>query len=152
MRWRGWLSGLWAGMLLAVAFIAAPALFQLLERASAGRVAGRIFMIEAYVSLGFAVVLFVLERSLARADAERGRGSVLSANLLLVLGALMCTVGGYFALQPMMAAARADPGSVPFTFGQLHAMSSALYGLKAVLVLTLAWRTAALPLSPPPAS
>ena len=58
--------------------------------------------------------------------------------MLLVLGALFCTIVGYFALQPMMAPARAGQG--PLSFGALHGMSSALFALKAVLVGTLAWR------------
>lgn len=140
LRLRGWLSGLWAGALLAIALIAAPALFMSLERPLAGQVAGRIFMVEAYASLGLAVLLFLVERGIARQDAAEGKGSMVSGNLLLVLGALMCTVAGYFALQPMMAAARA--GSGRFTFAQLHAASTLLYALKAMLVVALAWRAA----------
>jgi hypothetical protein len=65
---------------------------------------------------------------------------VLSADMLLVLGALFCTVFGYFALQPMMAPARAGEG--PLSFAALHGISSALFVLKAVLVAVLAWRLA----------
>jgi len=79
-------------------------------------------------------------RQQARTAAEAGRGSVLNANMLLVLGALFCTVAGYFALQPMMAAARAGQGSL--SFGALHGISAGLFGLKALLVAVLAWRLA----------
>jgi hypothetical protein len=41
----------------------------------------------------------------------------------------------------MMAGARAGAG--PLTFGQLHAVSATFYGVKALLVLALAWRAAA---------
>ena len=61
-------------------------------------------------------------------------------NLLLVLGALFCTVLGYFALQPMMEAARAGQGRLGF--GALHGISSALFALKGVLLLVLVWRGA----------
>lgn len=132
------LPGLWAGMMLTVGLLAAPSLFATLPAPEAGRAAGRIFAQEAYASLGFAVLLFFIERRQARLAAGAGQGSVLSTNLLLVLGTLFCTVAGYFALQPMMAAARAGQGA--WSFATLHAVSAALFGLKGLLVLTLAWR------------
>ena len=60
--------------------------------------------------------------------------------MLLVLGALFCTVLGWFAVQPMMAAARAGQGS--FSFAALHGVSTVLYGVKTLLVAVLAWRLA----------
>ncbi|WP_341893376.1 DUF4149 domain-containing protein [Variovorax sp. YR752] len=132
-------AGLWAGVLLAIALIGAPAGFAVLaERADAGRVAGHMFVREAYLSLGLAVVLFILERGRARRAADEGQGSALSTELLLLAGVLFCTVAGYFALQPMMAAARAGQGTL--SFGALHAISTVFYGLKTSLVLVLAWR------------
>jgi hypothetical protein len=132
-------AGLWAGVLLAIALIGAPAGFAVLaERADAGRVAGQMFVREAYLSLALAVVLFILERGRARRAAEAGDGSVLNAEMLLLAGVLFCTVAGYFALQPMMAAARAGQGAL--SFGALHAISTVFYGLKTLLVLVLAWR------------
>lgn len=145
-RLAGWLSGLWAGALLGVAFIGAPAGFAMAPRDLAGRIAGRMFSMEAYLSLALAVLLFLLLRRLARRAAEAGTGSVLSADMLLVLGTLFCTVAGYFALQPMMAAARSGQGGA-LSFGALHGLSTAFYGLKALLVAVLAWR-----LSRPPTS
>jgi len=137
-RIGAFLAGLWAGLLLCIAFIATPAPFVVLAKADAGRVVGRIFAHEAYLSLALAVVLFLIVRRLARADAEAGKGSVLSTNVLLVLGTVFCTVAGYFALQPMLDAARAGQGA--FSFGALHGASMAFFALKALLVLTLAWR------------
>ena len=98
------------------------------------------FAQEAYLALALAVLLFLLLRRRARAASAAGTGSVLSADMLLVLGALFCTVAGYFALQPMMAAARAGQGT--WSFGSLHGASAALYGIKALLVTVLAWRLA----------
>jgi len=140
------LAGAWAGVLLCIGAIATPAGFALLEPAMAGRVAGRMFAQEAYLSLVLAVVLFAIERRHARQAAEAGQGSVLSTNLLLVFGTLFCTVAGYFAIQPMMAAARAGQGA--WSFGALHAASAMFFGLKGVLVLALAWRL----VSPRPSS
>jgi len=137
---RRLLPGLWAGVLLCIAAIAAPAVFAQLERADAGRVVGRIFVQEAWLSLALGALLLVIERARAQRAAEAGTGSILSTEMLLVLGAVFCTVAGYFALQPMMPAARAGQG--PLSFGQLHALSSAFYAVKVLLLLALAWRAA----------
>jgi len=134
------LAGLWAGILVCIGAIAAPAAFATLASADAGRVVQRIFMQEAYLSLGVAVVLFVIERQRSRHAAEVGAGSVFNTNLILLLGSLFCTVAGYFAVQPMMAAARSGQGSASFM--TLHAVSGGLFALKGLLVLALAWRFA----------
>jgi hypothetical protein len=132
-RWRALLAGLWAGLLLAVAAVATPAPFATLPRADAGRVVARVLATEAILSLAVAGVLLLLERGLVR---RVGRG--VSTEMLLVLGALFCTVVGYYGLQPMIAAARTGQGA--WSFAALHTASTVLFGLKGVLVLTLAWR------------
>jgi hypothetical protein len=134
-------AGLWAGLILGIAAIGAPASFANAARDVAGRVAGQMFAQEAYVSLVAAVALLVLVRRQARDDAQAGRGSALSANVLLVLGALFCTVFGYFAMQPMMASARAGQGLL--SFGVLHGVSAVFFLLKGLLVAVLAWRLSA---------
>lgn len=135
------LAAAWMGLVLTLAVVAAPAAFAVLDRPVAGLLAGRMFAIEAQVGLGLALVLFLIERRLASAAAAQGRGSVLSAPVLLVLGALFCTVLGYFALQPMMAQARAGQPT-PLGFGALHGVSSAFFGLKGLLLAALVWRRA----------
>ncbi|WP_280150486.1 DUF4149 domain-containing protein [Piscinibacter sp. XHJ-5] len=139
-RCAAWLAGLWAGLLWAIALVGAPAAFAVATSEMAGRIAGRMFAQEAYLALALSMVLALLLRSRARAAAAAGTGSVLSADMLLALGALLCTVAGYFALQPMFAAARAGQGS--WSFATLHGVSMSLYGLKALLVSVLAWRLA----------
>lgn len=139
-RIRTVLAAAWMGLVLSLAAVVAPVLFAGLERAEAGRLAGNLFRIEAHVALGLAAALFLIERRLASDRAKAGEGSLLSVNLLLVLGALFCTVLGYFALQPMMEAARAGQGRLGF--GALHGISSALFALKGVLLLVLVWRGA----------
>jgi hypothetical protein len=69
-----------------------------------------------------------------------GDGSVLSTEILLLLGTVFCTVAGYFALQPLMAAARAGQGAL--SFGQLHIISVGFFGAKLLCILALAWRAA----------
>ena len=137
-RLRRLLPALWAGVLLCLAAIAAPAAFALLERADAGRLVGRLFAQDAWLSLVLGVLLLAIERGRARQAAAAGQGSVFSTEMVLLLGTVFCTVAGYFALQPMMAAARAGQGSL--SFGQLHALSSGFFALKGLLVLALAWR------------
>ena len=139
-RWRVLLAGVWAGWLLCVALLATPAPFAVLAQADAGRVAGRMLAQEAYTALALGVVMLVLERLQARRLAAGGMGSQLSTGMALALGTLFCTVAGYFALQPMMAAARAGQG--PLSFGQLHAVSAVFFVMKAALVVALAWRAA----------
>jgi len=128
------LAALWAGILVGTGGMAAPSLFSALDRSLAGLAAGRIFALEAHVSLALAMVLFFVERQRARQPGQ----SVMSAELLLVLGALFATVAGHFALSPLIVAAKAGQGNL--SFGTLHAMSSGLFVLKGLMVLALAWR------------
>jgi hypothetical protein len=137
-RWQAVLAGLWAGLLLAIALIATPALFATLLPAEAGRVAGRIFLQEAYLSLVLALLLVFIERRLGM-RATPG-SPAFTANIGLLFGTIFCTVAGYFAVQPLMAAARVGQG--PLSFMALHGISMAFFTLKGLLVLALAWRLA----------
>jgi hypothetical protein len=123
-------------LLLTVALVATPAPFALLAQADAGRVVARVLAQEAYASLAFGVVLLGLERVRAKRRSDAGIGSQFSLEMALAAGALFCTVAGYFGLQSMMAAAKAGQGLL--SFGQLHALSAAFYGVKALLVVVLA--------------
>lgn len=134
------IAGLWAGILLCIGAIATPAAFATLGSPDAGRFVGRIFQQEAYLSIALALVLFVIARQRSRDAAAAGTGSVMSADIVMLFGTLFCTVAGYFAVQPMMEAARAGQGSL--SFGALHAISSSFFLLKGLLVLVLAWRFA----------
>ena len=126
------LPALWAGVLLAIATLAAPAAFATLPAAEAGRVVGWIFWREAWLSLGLAALLMLLRVGSGR----EGR----SADLALLLATAAFTGLGYFALQPLMTAARAGQG--PLSFGQLHSVSLLCFGLKLLCLLALAWRAA----------
>jgi hypothetical protein len=143
-RLQSWLAGLWAGIIVGVGAISAPSLFAVLEKAQAGQGAGRIFSIEAKVSLGFAMVLFMIERRRVRDLAEaHGKGTVgMTGQLLLILGALFLTVFGQFALHPMIEAAKQGQPA-PLSFGALHGISAIMFWLTGVLVMALAWRLTA---------
>lgn len=149
-RLRRLLPALWLGVLLGVALIATPAPFATLDRPMAGKVVARILAQEAWLSLALGVLMLVWERLRARRAVAAGIGSQFSTEMLLCLGVLGCTVGGYFGLQPSMAAARLGQG--PFSFGQLHAASSVLFALKLVFLALLAWRGAAPAMPGAPAS
>jgi Domain of unknown function (DUF4149) len=133
-------AGLWAGLILGIGLIAAPAAFAILQRSLAGAVAGRMFTHEAYAGLAFSAFLLWAVRRVARDDAAAGQSSQFSLSFVLVLIAFFCTVFGHFGVQPMMAAARAGEGVL--SFGALHGISTALFGLKGLVLVVLAWRLA----------
>jgi len=139
-RFQAWLTGLWAGALLAIGAIAAPSLFAVLDKVEAGKGAGQIFSVEAKVSLAFAVLLFLSERRRVRDLVDAGgAASAMSVNLLVTLGVLFLTVFGEFALHPMIEAAKAGQPTA-LSFGALHGVSASLYWVKTVLVTWMAWR------------
>ncbi|HEY8880874.1 MAG TPA: DUF4149 domain-containing protein [Roseateles sp.] len=137
-RLQALLAALWGGFLLCIAFVATPSAFAVLERAQAGAFVARVFSIEAQVSLALGLVLLLIERRIARDAVEAGGASnQFSARLLLPVVALFCTIAGYYGLQPMMADAKAGHGVA--SFAALHGASLALFGLKGLAVLALAW-------------
>ena len=139
-RFAGWLAGLWAGTMAAIGFVAAPTLFAMLPRADAGRVAGRLFEIDAYVGLAAGALLLMV--AARKADDPRPAGSSrFTVELMLVLVALFCIVAGHFAVQPMIEAARRGEGTT--SFAVLHVVASAFFVLKFAAVAILAWRLTA---------
>jgi hypothetical protein len=154
-RWSAWLAGLWAGLLATIALVAAPSAFAVLARPEAGRLVARLFAIEARASVAAGVVLLLLDRVRTR----RAGTSPIHRVSLALLAAILCTVAGYFAIEPMMAQARAGQGR--WSFGALHAASTVFYGLRTLAVALAAWWLAAEPpgrgpvpsaLRPPPTS
>jgi hypothetical protein len=133
-RLRGLLAALWGGQLLCLALLAAPSAFAVLERSQAGLLVGRVFAQDAYASLVLALLLMLVERRIAREE----QGQIFSAAMLLPAAALFCTLAGYFALQPMLDAARAGQGALSFM--TLHLLSMVFFILKTLFVLALAWR------------
>ena len=130
------LAAAWLGALLAVALIAAPSAFAVLDRPAAGRLVGRLFALEAPISLVLALAVVLLERWRLRLESAPVRPT---AAMLMALVGLFCTVAGYYALQPMMEAARLGQGAL--SFGVLHGLSMGFFGLKLLAVAVLAWRS-----------
>ena len=131
------LAGGWAGLMAGIGFVAAPALFALLPRGDAGRVAARLFLTDAYIGLALGVVLLLVGRSLGR-DASAQGGSRFGAEVALPLAALFCTVAGHFGLQTMLDAARAGEGRA--SFAVLHGVAATFFIVKLGVVAALAWR------------
>jgi hypothetical protein len=137
-RWCVLLAAGWLGLLVCVATIATPSAFAALPASEAGRVVARVLAREAGASLLFGAVLALLLRAVARGRAQGPDARQFTLELALSLGALFCTVAGYYGLQPLMAQARAGQGRL--SFDQLHALSLVLFGTKLALVAALAWR------------
>jgi hypothetical protein len=135
-RAAAWLAGVWCGLIAAVGLVAAPLLFATLPRGEAGRVASRLFAVDAALGLGSGVVLLVLALNDAKRNVAAG-GSRFSAEMVLVLAALFCIVAGHYAIEPMLAAAGRGEGP---SFAVLHGVASAFFVLKFVAVAELAWR------------
>jgi hypothetical protein len=136
-RAAAWLAAVWAGVAAGLGLVAAPVLFAALSRSDAGRIAGRLFAVDATIGVCIGALLLLLTVQLARADAEHG-ASRFSAEMMLVLGALFCIVAGFYALQPMMgAASRGEPGP---SFALLHGVASAFFVAKLAILAALAWR------------
>ena len=133
-----WLAGAWAGLVAGVGFVAAPALFAMLPRAGAGRVAAHLFKVDATIGICVGAILLVLCLQLARVDSANRVSSRLSTEMLLVLGALFAIVAGYYAIQPMIESARRGEGGP--SFAVLHGVASAFFLVKFLAVAVLAWR------------
>ncbi|MCE9661564.1 MAG: DUF4149 domain-containing protein [Burkholderiales bacterium] len=142
-RAGAWIAGAWTGLMLGIGGVAAPALFSLLPRADAGRVAARLFSLEATIGVCAGAFLVLVGLQLGRDRAEGTQGSRFGLELILALAAVACIVAGYYALQPMLEAARAGQGSL--SFAALHGISSVFFALRLALVAILAWRLSALP-------
>ena len=146
------LIALWVGSLWTVGCLVAPTLFlSLSDTILAGTIAGKIFRVEAWLSVGMAVVIAILIKRTETKRIETNRtetqASPKSASLHLVGAMLACTLIGYFGLQPFMAALRlAAPGGVltgsaRTHFGILHGIASAIYFIESGLGLLLLYRS-----------
>lgn len=139
------IATVWVGSLWTIGYLVAPTLFATLQDSTlAGSIAGRLFRIEAWLALACAALLLGLIRS-GRALPDRRQQRLLT---LVVLAMLLCTLIGYFALNPFMAQLReaaAAAGGVwepdaRARFGMLHGVSSMFYLLQSLLGIVLIWR------------
>jgi hypothetical protein len=130
------IATLWVGSLWTIGYIVAPTLFASLPDATlAGSMAGKLFRVEAWLSVASAVTLAVLVRVDVRWNPQVRRHV-----FWLVGGMLGCTLFGYFGIQPFMSALRETAGSAGVMesaartrFGVLHGVASAFYLVQSIL-------------------
>lgn len=134
---------LWVGSLWTIGYVVAPTLFTTLaDRALAGAIAGKLFRIEAWLTVACAIALIALVKwSPDERDTKAGKHLV-----WLALGMLGCALVGYFGLQPFMAELREaavngvmDP-ETRSRFGLLHGVASAFYLIQSLLGGLLVWK------------
>jgi len=137
------LSGLWLGVLLCLALVATPSAFAVLSTADAGRFASRVLNLEGRLSLVMAAIILWLERQRQRRwvdDEDEPPKRLWTPVLVGALLAVLFNVLAQEVVQPILAQVRQDPASSRLSFGQLHAISVILYGLKILAVAALAWQ------------
>lgn len=138
---------LWVGGMWMLGYVVVPMLFKLLpDRMLAGRVAGELFTLLAFIGMTSALYLLLYQlRQLGRAALRDASFRIAAAMLLLVLF-------GQFVLQPILADLKlqATPLDVmvsPFAtqFRNWHAVSGIVYLLQSLLgiALVIYWHAAA---------
>lgn len=122
----------WVGSMWTVGYIVAPVLFKMLDRQTAGNVAGQLFTIVSYIGLLAGVLLLVGLLYQHGFSAGNWRIWALLVMLLLV-------IVGHFGLQPMMAELKLAglEGENAGKFGMLHGISSVLFLINSLLGLVL---------------
>ena len=122
---------LWVGGLWSVGYMVAPALFATLEdRALAGTLAGLMFEIIAWIGMGCAPVLLVINQ--LRYPRQR-----LNWRMLVLVSMLLLVMLGQFVLAPLMADLRATGQADADAFARLHGIAALAYLLTSVLGLVL---------------
>ena len=139
-RTRLLIATFWVGSLWTIGYLVAPTLFATLaDRSLAGTIAGSLFRIEAWVSVVCGLTLLtILWCTAPEAGANR------LTLLRLVLSMLVCTLIGYFGLQPFMASIRETSAAAggmssdaKMQFGALHGAASAIFLLQSLLGVAL---------------
>jgi hypothetical protein len=127
----------WVGSLWAIGYVVAPTLFATLaDRVLAGTIAGSLFRVEAWLSLVCGVILTLL---VTRVSVTEQAPATRKRILQLIAAMMLCTLVGYFGLQPFMAAIRESSaaaggmsGDAKLHFGILHGAASAIYLLQSL--------------------
>lgn len=129
-RARLLITTLWVGSLWAIGYLAAPTLFAtLFDRVLAGTVAGSLFRSEAWLSLVCGVILLILQSRRNRAVTKQ------RAVMPLIAAMMLCTLVGYFGLQPFMAQLREAAGPAGVMAGAAHQQFAILHGVSMVIYL-----------------
>jgi len=125
----------WVGSMWFAGYVVAPVLFNMLDRVTAGNVAGQIFTISSYIGLLAGSLLLVS----AVFNTSTGNRFGMRFRVLIVM--LLIIVIGQFVLQPMMFELKQtglEKGSQSaIEFGRLHGVSSILFLINSLLGLVL---------------
>ena len=125
---RRLLVALWAGLLLSIGAVVAPALFAVLaDRHLAGAIAGHLFLIVTVLSAAVAAALAVL--------AALEQGPATRARQLTAAGPAILLAGSEWLVRPLIEAARATHGVDGRAFAIWHGVSSGLYWLATIWVV-----------------
>ena len=122
-----WVGGMWA-----IGYIVAPVLFQMLDKATAGLIAGKLFAVISYIGIFSATALII---SIVVKQGFNSR----QWQLLVLIGMLVLVIIGQFVLQPMMAELKAVGISEinKAEFGRLHGIASVLFLINSLAGLAL---------------
>ena len=122
-----WVGGMWA-----IGYIVAPVLFQMLDKSTAGQVAGQLFSIISYIGLFSAIALLI------NIIVKQGFASRHWQLWTLVL-MLFVIVIGQFVIQPMMVELKSGGLLAENTakFARLHGMASVLFLINSLAGLAL---------------
>jgi hypothetical protein len=113
---------LWVGSVWTVGYLVAPVLFEHLDsRAMAGRVAGELFTLVAWLSIVCGGLLFA---GVVR-DGIQNKGPRLRGALIIAMTALLGA--SEWLVRPLMEAARLPDGTPGDGFAMLHGVSAVLY-------------------------
>ncbi len=142
-RLRGLLITFWVGSMWTIGYVVAPLLFATLtDRAQAGTLAGLFFKAEAWISLICGALLLAIIWTQTEHPTR-------ILQIKLVIGMILCTVIGYFGLQPYMAELRAIAAqsggimddAMRSRFGMLHGAASAIYLVQSLLAVGLVMKS-----------
>lgn len=126
---------LWVGGMWFCGYVVAPVLFQMLDRTTAGTVAGELFKVTSYIGIFSALFLLLGQKVTPAESPSRGYRSW----ILLVM--LMIIIIGQFVLTPMMQEIKEtgfQAGSMEASsFARLHGFSSILFLINSLLGLVL---------------
>ncbi|NOY67244.1 MAG: DUF4149 domain-containing protein [Gammaproteobacteria bacterium] len=125
-----WVGGSWFS-----GYVVAPLLFQMLDKKTAGMVAGQVFTVTSYI--GIVCVGFLLLSLLVDASASRLK----NFRVWMLAVILLFIIIGQFVLSPMMVelkqAGLSNSIEVAGKFATLHGISSSLFLVNSILGLML---------------
>lgn len=129
-----WIGGLWI-----IGTVVTPVLFSMLDRVTAGMVAGKLFSAIAWVGLVCGIILLVDE------IWRNGVRGMKEAAFWLVVGMLACTIINQFAVAPIIVDLKqqmnhAAEGMFGGGFATWHAISSLIYLVQSLMGLVYVLR------------